>query len=220
MRIQRVGQAETFENPLGGALEFERAERELREALKKKLAAEGDLGLPPALEKKRQEHLIPGGAFKVRPVYDRIYVYQIGDRDIPEGESATYGDTKIIMPETAKEFRRGQVPRGVLVGAGLQAMNKLWSNGIEIGDTVWIIRNAPWGMPIDWVGPHELSVMVMRAGDVTGSEEGKARVESGELQVVRRPVERDGLTYHVHAFYDTKNECYRYPDIPWMGDDL
>lgn len=187
-------------------------------ALQESMAPPDSLGLPPLLEKRRQEHLIPNGAFAIQPVYDRIYVYQIGEKDIQANE--TFGKTSIVMPQTVRESRRAETPRGIVVGAGLQAMDNLRSNGMDVGHVIRFIRNAPWRMPVDWVGTDQIYVFVMRSGDITGSEDLTTALRTGDTRIIfQETTDEYGQKMFKHLYVDKEGRSWN-PAQPWLADDM
>jgi co-chaperonin GroES (HSP10) len=178
----------------------------LTEAESKVMAAPGTLGLPALLEAKRQRYRITDGAFRVQPVFDRILVWQISEH---EGE--TFGGGGIIMPETVKKRERVETPRGIIVSAGLLALDHLRSNGIDLGHTVYFIQNAPWRIRCDVVGGHMFHVMVLRDGDLIGSVELRSAITTGKIEVTLRESQ--------HILTDKAGNVLGTPQLPWIADD-
>lgn len=163
----------------------EMQQRELRKAAaeefkKRKLVAEGVaeklhaslkpagyFNIPELLDQRRLEFGIPNGAFEVYPLFDQIYIWQIstvqGETFDPEG--------CIIMPDQTISRKRNTAPRGILISAGLQAMDSLHSTGCGIGHIVRFKKLSPYVMPVEEIDGHELTVMVIRDGDLNSSED-------------------------------------------------
>ena len=139
----------------------ESIEKKLKESLKPL----GYYNIPELLDSRRLQYLIPNGAFEIAPAFDRIWIWQISTT---EGE--TYAKNgKIVMPEQIIAARRQTAPKGILISAGLKAMDALYSTGIEIGHIVMFKKLAPFCMPVEEIDGHPLTVMVMRDGDIEGS---------------------------------------------------
>jgi hypothetical protein len=180
----------------------------------------------PLLEKRRIEHVIPEGVFRFQCAFDRIYVYQLGEKDSRKDE--TYGDTSIIMPQAARDYKRSETPRGIIVSAGLRAREALYGHGMAVGHIVRFIRNAPWAMPVDNVQGKDVHVFVMRDGDITGSEdtmrnlrEGKCKlVEFEEVKKIRLPTgEEKEIIMPGFAYLGEDGKIWD-PRMPWIPDDL
>ena len=58
------------------------------------------LKLTPLLEERRQEYMIPDGAFTCQCIYDRVIIWQI-----PDGNGETYKGSSILMPDTTKDAK-------------------------------------------------------------------------------------------------------------------
>lgn len=139
------------------------------------------LRLPPLLEKRRKEFNIPDGAFRKAAKFDRCFIWQIADY-----EGDFFKGTGIVMPETAKKRGLTQAPRGVLVSAGLQALDFLVTNGCPgLGAIIGFVRLSPWRMPVDIVDGKEVEVCVTRATDIVGDEDLAAMLATGTAEIVR-----------------------------------
>jgi hypothetical protein len=136
--------------------------------LRKSLKPLGHYNIPEILDKRRLEYLIPNGAFESYPGFDKCYIWQIS----LEGARDTYSEGgKILMPDAVKSYKKNTAPRGILVSAGLQAMDSLYSTGFKIGDIVRFKKFSPFIMPVGEIDGHELAVMVVRDGDIEASED-------------------------------------------------
>jgi co-chaperonin GroES (HSP10) len=130
-------------------------------------AKPGALNLPPLLEKRRDKYGIIDGAFAAQPVYDRVFVWQI-----PMEESETFGGGLIIKTERTKQMEHEEAPRGIIVGAGLKALDSLRSNGIDVGHIVSFVRLSPYRKPCGRGFRNlEEHVIILRAGDIIASED-------------------------------------------------
>lgn len=136
------------------------------EAVKKREDAALALGLPAKLEARRKEYGIPVGAFGMQAMFDRVLIWQISDH-----QGDTFKGTSIVMSERSKARTREEAPRGVIVSAGLRALDFLRTNGSDIGNIVRFVRLSPWRMPVDFVDAKEVHLMVIRAGDIIADED-------------------------------------------------
>jgi hypothetical protein len=148
--------------------------------LRKSLKPLGHYNIPEILDKRRFEYLIPNGAFESYPGFDKCYIWQIS----LEGARDTYSEGgKILMPDAVKSYKKNTAPRGILVSAGLQAMDSLYSTGFRIGDIVRFKKFSPFIMPVGEIDGHELAVMVIRDGDLEASEDLAAALNSKESNI-------------------------------------
>lgn len=174
----------------------------------------GALHLPELLDKRRLQFAIPDGSFKIQPSYDRIFVHQL---PATEDNKLFDGSSKIIAPDISKKRQREEMPRGVLISAGLSALDSLRSNGYDLGHIVTFMRIAPLRhktLSAEGLTEH---VVVLHAGDLTGSEDTAAKLLSGELTIgfVEDP-KNPGYRHHV---YKTKNGEIWHPEVPWMPEE-
>lgn len=182
------------------------AER-MSQMLLAKMAPEGGLGLQPLLEHRRLRYGITDGAFSHQPAYDRMLVYQISQW---EGQD-TFGDTKIVMPETSRLREREEAPRAIVVAAGALALDHLRSNGMDLGHIVSFVRMAPWRMRFDMVGGKPQHMLVLRDGDIIASEDTHTLLKIGHLKL-----ECNAEGKHV---YVTRDGATHAPEQPWISED-
>lgn len=141
----------------------ESIETQLRASLK----PAGFYNIPELLDKRRLDYLIPNGAFESYPAFDKVFIWQL-----PTKEGNTYAkDGVILMPDQVLAAKRNTAPRGIIVSAGLKAMDALYSTGIEVGHIVRFKKFAPFCLEVDSIEGHDLTVMVMRDGDIEASED-------------------------------------------------
>lgn len=157
------------------------AAKQRTEAIKAKMSPEGALRLPPLLEKQRLEYGIPDSAFRVQATFDRIIVFPIDAYDGEEAEKTAGG---IVKPDAVKLRDTQEGHRAVLLSAGLTAMDHLASHGIEPGHVVWSNRNAPFARRIETICNKPMFVLVMRDGDLAGSETLATELREGKRKIV------------------------------------
>jgi len=154
----------------------------------------GKLGLPKLLDERRMRYGIPDEAFEEQAIFDRIFVWGIEEKH-EEGE--TFAGTSIIKPETSEKRILHESTRGVLFSAGLKALDVLRSNGIDLGHIVGVVRLHPWHKVVGvYGGGHEKHKLVLRVGDLVGSE------DLGELYRKGRVKTKYDLTRGQHVFVD------------------
>jgi hypothetical protein len=180
----------------------------IAEALRASLKPLGTFNIPQLLDSRRLEFGIPNGAFESYPAFDQVYIWQIaivgGDTFVPGGN--------IIMPDQTIAAKRMTAPRGVLVSAGLQAMDALYSTGIELGHIIRFKKMSPFVQPIEEINGHELTVMVVRDGDIVSSEDLASKIHNRKVSILNtgkdsnydfRVVDDNGTTGpKVPAYYD------------------
>jgi len=161
------------------------------DAIRERMSPRGALGLSAKLDARRLEFGITDGAFRVQAAYDIILVHQIQMMHFAGGRFGE--DSRIHLPESAQKAREFSAPRGIVISAGLRALDELRSNGIELGDIISFLHVSPWQIEVDMIGGQMKKVMVMHAGNLIGSEDLTDRLRKREVFV-------DGpVTAHVYV---------------------
>lgn len=163
--------------------------------------------LPPLLEARRLEHGIPDGAFEQDATFGRVLLWQVplnaGDTFVKDG--------KILMTENRKDKERDSAPRGIIVTAGLSALDYLRSNGMDLGHIISFVRLSPYELQCDTVArgiPQHLKVI--QVGDIIASVDLKQALRTGEARVVCE----DGI----HKYKDKDGNVWR-PQDPRLEPD-
>lgn len=174
--------------------------------------------LPPALERRRIEHYIPDQAWDIQPAVDVVHVWQIGR----PRETASDGGM-IVLTEQARDASRYESPRGIIVTAGLLALDHLRSHGMDLGDIAYLLRMSPYRLPMDLIGHRDQGgLLVLHSGDIKGSEDTMQRIRRGELRVkrVKETVLRDGVEVKVERHvYVRSDDTEIVPLIPWQPEE-
>ena len=134
--------------------------------LHKHISPLGTLGLPRLLDAKRFEWGIPDEAFTHQAAFKKLLIWQI-----PLSKSDTYEGTSIIKTQQTKSRHLQEAHRGVVVSAGMTALDMLRSNGMDLGHTVNICRVAPFRMQFTTIGAVPLHLLIIHVGDVVDSED-------------------------------------------------
>jgi hypothetical protein len=186
----------------------EKATRE-SEAISKRVSRENKWGLPPLLNAARLEHGIMDEAFGCQAMYDRIYVFQISEH------KETFGDTRILMPETSKDRELETCPMGVIVSAGLTALDNLRSHGCDLGHTVTFLRLSPYRHRFAFVNGVGQYLVDLHAGDVTGSV---TLAQAIQKRVARYATKENDRGYTEHYYIDENGKNWK-PQIPWQAPE-
>lgn len=186
---------------------------------KAKMAPAGALGLHPLVDQRRLEYLIPDGAFKYAAMFDRIIVAQLPEQ---AGETFIKGG-KIVMSARERDRKTKEAPCGVIISAGLGALDQLASNGCGLGHLVYFIRNAPYRFEVDSVCNISINVMLMRAGDIVASVDLHDTLVAGQAKIeVVETAEKDAtgreFIARQHVFTDPQGRTWT-PTAPWISDD-
>lgn len=182
--------------------------------IRKQMAPPGSLGLPELLEARRWHYAIPDGVFRRQVFFDRIMIWQLAPWD-----GGKFGkESRIHMPDTQKDAAKATAPRGIIVGAGLSALDVLKSNGSGIGHIVNFIRLAPWGFVTDIVDGHHYQPLVMRTGDLIADETLFEQLLRGEKKLVAR-TDDVGKEWHVFVPAEQDAETAARPHVPHVPED-
>lgn len=138
----------------------------------------GVLNLPPLLEERRLSVPLPDHVFRVSAMFDRVYLWKLGNH-----ESETYAGTQIVRPETDQLRDEKMAPRGMIVSAGLSAMDALVSNGCGLGHIVKFNRHVAALVSCGFVGPNEITLLEMAVGNITGSEDLGPALLNGDCRI-------------------------------------
>jgi hypothetical protein len=161
------------------------------------------------LEDARLKYGIPDSVFGVEALFDRIFVWQLPRvfGDVIEG-------TTLIKPETTRQREEEGTPRGVVVSAGLKALDNLRSNGVELGDVVNFIRLSPWKLTMQEIRGVEVNVLILRDGDLIASEELPKRRNKGFLTTTCVTT-KDGLEHQLTHLGGSPIKA----GSPWVPED-
>lgn len=148
--------------------------------IRERMSPEGALRLPPKLEAARLKHGIPDGFFRACAGFDRIFVFPLD----PFDQDEKFPGTGLFRPQLTKQKDLQEGYRGVLISAGLTAMDRLMSHGYELGDIVMTNKNVPFARRVEQLEGFDMFVLVMRDGDLAGNETLQADILAGKRRVV------------------------------------
>ncbi len=157
--------------------------------LEKSLAPRGTYNIPTLLDERRFEYGIPNGCFEHYPVFDKVYIWQV---TLTERHTYSEGGA-ILKPDAIVAIDRNTAPRGIIISAGLQALDSLRSTGVDIGHIIRFKKFAPFIQPVGEIRGHIMTVMVIRDGDVVSSEDLARSYHAKETSIVNAA--EDGKSY-------------------------
>jgi co-chaperonin GroES (HSP10) len=178
-------------------------------ARKKLMSSAKKLKLPKLLEKRRQEFGITDGAFTSQPFHDRVFIYQVHDAE------ETYGSGIIVKAESVRDYENTSCPRGIVVAAGARALDDLRCNGIDLGHIVTFLRMAPWRINTDMVAGHQEKLIILRSGDIVGSEDLAEQLRRGDVKLAYDPAKFE------HWYKAKDGGEWRPQDVdPYIPEDM
>jgi hypothetical protein len=163
--------------------------------IKEHMSPPGALDLPPLLEAQRLKYGITDAFFKVQASFDRIFVFPIDAEDGEKAEKTTGG---IYKPQVTRLRDLQEGNRGVLISAGLSALDRLLSHGYEIGHVVITNKNVPFARRCEEISGRPLHYLVMRDGDLAGSETLMEELRAGKKRIIEVPTER-GMQHQIEV---------------------
>jgi hypothetical protein len=155
------------------------------------LAPRGTFNIPMLLDERRFEYAIPNGAFEHYPVFDKVYIHQI---TLQERKTYSAGGA-IYKPEAVVASDRNTAPRGIIVAAGLQALDSLRSTGVDIGHIVRFKKFSPFIQPVAEIKGVVLTVMVIRDGDIISSEDLAREYHEKTISIVNASPDKLGYDF-------------------------
>jgi hypothetical protein len=203
-------------DPMGARIAEQTMER--HNATLEKMSSPGALRLPPLLEEMRQRYGITDGFFKVQACFDRIHVFPI-EGLVSGGDKFQEGGL-IVKTERAQSADLMEAPRGIIISAGLSALDALRSNGIDLGHTIMLQRNAVYQPEVDRILGVSKRMRILIAGDISGSENLAQAYRDGKVQVkaLASVDEKTGLTIYQHLFVDENGKTW-VPGSTWTPAD-
>lgn len=151
------------------------------------------------LVKRMKEYDLPSWPGEVP--FDRVLVYSLPDEASASEKYLIDGkESAIIKTDEARTNQSLRSPRGIVVSAGLGAMDKLHCHGMKLGDIVWLAPHVPYrfqvgnnkdGKPIEFLFCY--------VGDICLGEDIGERIANGTITV-----ERNENNEHVYVWKDEK----------------
>lgn len=163
----------------------------IAEDLEASLSPPGTYNIPMVLDERRFEYGIPNGCFEHYPTFDKVYVWQI---TLTERHTYSEGGA-ILKPDAVVASDRNTAPRGIIVSAGLQALDALRSTGIDIGHIIRFKKFSPFIQPVGEIKGHPLTVMVIRDGDIISSEDLARAYHSKQISIVNASPDQLGYDF-------------------------
>lgn len=140
------------------------------------------------LERRRLEHRITDAHFDCQAAFETVFVKQIDAEE-------TVGDAGILLTETAKTREKQNTFRGVIVSAGLKALDELRSNGIDLGHEVWFVKHVSARFEVENVDGKMEYLLCLQTGDIRGSLDTARGLRSGEV-AIEAAFDKNGAPEH------------------------
>lgn len=185
------------------------AERKAKIILERTAPLRGIPGLPTLLDERRREYGITDGAFKFQASFDRVFIWQIA---MQKGDK--FEGSLIHMAESTQQRERNKAPHGIVVSAGLLALDTLRSNGIDLGHRVLFAHSAPYHIRYDVIEGQEHHLIILTAGDIIGSEDLATNLTNRTVRIKQS----DAAGYPQHSFINEEGKPWT-PQNAWRQED-
>jgi hypothetical protein len=180
------------------------ARQKLELESRKHFSLPGTLGLPKLLDEKRVKYGIPDTAWSSQPAFDQVLVWQV---KVDDGN--TFGGGAILKTETALKRELQESSRGIIVAAGLTALDQLRSHGIDVGHTIDFYQIAPLRKRLPTIAGKEPTLVMIQARYVFGSEELAQNLRSRKCRVITR----DNEGTQEHFYCDENGKTWKPADV-------
>jgi len=114
-------------------------------------------------------------------------------------------DSLIHMPESVQQREKAKAPQGIIISAGLTALDHLRSHGIDVGHKVLFCHAAPYHIRYDTVLGLEQHLIVLLAGDIIGSEDLASNLKNRTVRYLAKRNEQGAVE---HRFIDERGESW------------
>lgn len=190
---------------------FKAVAERLKDEWRKHISPAGALALPELLDARRIQYGMPDQAFAGEAVFDRIFLWQI-----PHNFDETYTGTSIVKTPNARKREEEECPRGIIVSAGLRALDNLRSHGVDIGHIVQFLKVGPFRMPLGQIGGVDIPpLIVARDGDIAASEELPKLRRANKVRTIA--VDAGGAVEHR---LEVDGKTLSSPQMPWIPEDM
>lgn len=172
----------------------------------------GALRLPAKLEAARWKWKIEDKAFERQAQFRRIHIIQVDMNALlqPEADNFFPG-TSIERPSVTKRRDEEGCHMGILISAGLTALDELHSHGTELGNLVGFIRNAPMRHTYSRSEHGESYYLVLNAGDITCDETLGQELIAGKRYIV----DEGGESGYCHVLGGQKKKAEVFQSEHW-----
>lgn len=162
---------------------------EQAEEIRSRISPPGTLGLPPLLDARRMEYALTDAVFQQQAMFDKLFVAQV---DVDKSETADPRG-KIIAPPKARERQIEAYPRGIIVSAGLLALDQLETNGSGLGHIVTFCRLTPWRIPFEMISGKERYLIPLNTSDILADSDAWTHLRAGKIARARTPSGRNAF---------------------------
>lgn len=164
--------------------------------------------ISPILEYRRLRFNIPDMMFSAAACNNKVNVFQIPS---PGSGSDTFVEGGLLVkPGFVKKRELQAAPKGIVVSAGLNALDSMYTNGYWPGHVINFIHQQPYHKPVGTIDGIDQFVLCMTAGDITDSDDLANYMRSGWVKISRREFtiedgDNEGMTGVEHYYEDVRD---------------
>lgn len=116
-------------------------------------------------------------------VFEEVLLYCLPDEG---AASETFSkDGMIVKPDTRKAIDIARSPRGIVVSAGLKAMDIMDAHGMQVGELVWFAPHVPYRFEVGRNEKGPILFMFMNVADIKLSEDVPTRLANGDIVLTK-----------------------------------
>jgi hypothetical protein len=139
-----------------------------------------ELAFPKLLRDRIVEFSIPDAPGQIG--FDEVMIFQIPDDEM--GGEKFGKDSALYKPETIADSDKRRCPRGVIISAGLSALDMLRDHGMQLGEMVLFSPYSMHRFEVKRTKGKSVEFCFMHVSDVKVSADIPGRLVSGELTMV------------------------------------
>jgi len=121
------------------------------------------------LTRRVHEFKIP--AWPGQALYERVLIFKIPEASTASDEIDIGDGKKLVKPETRVGVDVSRCPRGIIVSAGLRAMDIMRAQGMELGELIWFAPHVPFRFVVKQRSGQDDEFSFMNVGDIILSED-------------------------------------------------
>jgi hypothetical protein len=163
----------------------------------------GSLGLPPYLDSRRIERGILKEAFEAQCTFYWVNIWPMAMNPTDR----MYEGSSLVRPMVKVEQEEDQTPVGLICGAGLAAMDLMYSHGMKVGDVVRFCNPSAYRIHVSTLQGREFYVYPMKVGDIMQNFDISRRVEEKQ-QWLEQITKDSGEMVHIWRYADGCSEVY------------
>lgn len=138
--------------------------------------------MPKLLRERIVQYDIPPAPGAIN--FEDVLIFQVPDQEWSSEKWSS--DSTLYKPEYVQDADKRKCPRGIIVSAGLKALDIMRDHGMQLGEMVLFSPNSFHRFQVKRTGDGKMvEFPFMHISDVHISEDIPSRLAAGELEMVR-----------------------------------